>query len=391
MVMRAEGVFGFIRCNYLFDVFMQRLLLNCSLFACRGAVLLALLAGLLSQTRSASAQPANDNFASATALTGGWGSVSGDSSGATAEPGEPSHAGFPASASVWYQWTAPVSGQVSLDTLNSSFDTVVAVYTGTNVAYLTQVAANDDMFPANRTRFPIISGRVSYFLPFTGPSSLHFNATAGTTYYFAVDGAAGASGQFALSWAYHPGGVFRFATEDFDYSFTGGTGLPLYQCSEWETFSTENETTIGTYYDYYVPGVLVTVTRIGGAVGRVLVDYQTADVTAVAGVDYFPVSGTLVFDDFEMSKSIWVEILPSPPPNPFRPIPVDPATVETQMHRDFAVLLSNPRRAAAESPDVSDPRTDDAFATSLVRIWDADVDPILSFNMKRSTCASGNG
>src|SRR5262249_28222687 len=135
-----------------------------------------LYAGLFLGSALGAQPPANDNFASATVLTGRWGSLTNDSTRAPAEPGEPSHAGFPANASVWYQWTARVSGEVSLDTLNSSFDTVLAVYTGTSVTLLTQIAANDDMFPA------------SYGPPYTGPSTLRFNATAGTTYYFAVDG-----------------------------------------------------------------------------------------------------------------------------------------------------------------------------------------------------------
>ena len=66
-------------------------------------------------------------------------------------------------------------------------------------------------------------------------------------------------------------------------------------------------------------GLLVTVTRLAGSSGRVLVDYATTNLVntnallfgvsnAVAGVDYTPVSGTLVFDDFEMSKTIVIPI-----------------------------------------------------------------------------------
>src|ERR1019366_3796727 len=50
---------------------------------------------------------------------------------------------------------------------------------------------------------------------------------------------------------------------------------------------------------------------VAGSSGRVLVDYNTVDgstnmlnngdVPAVANQDYTPVSGTLIFDDFEMS------------------------------------------------------------------------------------------
>ncbi|PYI85352.1 MAG: hypothetical protein DME26_11240 [Verrucomicrobia bacterium] len=107
------------------------------------------------------AQSANDNFADAedvTGLNGGlFGSVTNDLSSATAEAGEPSHAGFPANATVWYRWTAPENGEVQLDTLSSSngVDTVLAVYTGNALGTLRQVAANDDVFPLTQfnTRF----------------------------------------------------------------------------------------------------------------------------------------------------------------------------------------------------------------------------------------------
>lgn len=236
---------------------MQRLLSYGSRLARGSAAPLGLLAAWLLSLAPAGAQPTNDNFGSATVLTGGWGSITGDSTGATAEPDEPSHGGFPAMASVWYQWTAPINGEVSLDTLNSSFDTILAVYTGTgtSVKLLTQVAANDDMFPAITNLISGVSGFGGinlYDLPFAGPSSLRFNATAGTTYYFAVDAKFGFSGQFQLNWAYHSGGVFRFATEEFDnidYGRpNGATFLPLYQAVDTESEKfIGDESTIGTY------------------------------------------------------------------------------------------------------------------------------------------------
>src|SRR6266576_3773532 len=167
------------------------------------------------------AQPANDNFADAedvTGLNGGlFGSVTNDTTSATAEVGEPSHAGFPANATIWYKWTAPQNGEIQLDTLSSAngLDTVLAVYTGNgnSLTTLRQVAANDDIFPLTQynTRFGFPG--FLFAQPFTGPSALRFNAKVGTTYYFVV-GVKTTGGPVTLGWAFHPSGVFRFATEE---------------------------------------------------------------------------------------------------------------------------------------------------------------------------------
>src|SRR5205085_10504991 len=54
---------------------------------------------------------------------------------------------------------------------------------------------------------------------------------------------------------------------------------------------------------------LITVVRTNGASGRVLVDYATVPGgTAIEGIDYFPVSGTMVFDDFQMSTNFVVDV-----------------------------------------------------------------------------------
>src|SRR5262249_51966346 len=91
---------------------------------------------------------ANDNFANATVLnaTNLWGTNIDNNMGATAEPGEPTHAGFAPSSSLWYKLVAPADGEIEVDTIGSSIDTVLGVYTGTGVGSLNQVAANDDLF-----------------------------------------------------------------------------------------------------------------------------------------------------------------------------------------------------------------------------------------------------
>lgn len=131
----------------------------------------------------AATRPANDDLVARFMLGGSTGSTAGLNRLATTESGEPSHAGNAGSRSVWWKWAAPATGQVSLDTHGSSFDTLLAVYEGTAINALTSIAANDNDGAAN------------------GVSSLLFQAQSGAEYEIAVDGANGASGDIALNWA----------------------------------------------------------------------------------------------------------------------------------------------------------------------------------------------
>ena len=133
--------------------------------------------------------PGNDNFASAQAITGCSGTVNGTNIAATKEPGEPAH--WPASAnsakSVWYQWQAVASQSVTINTIGSNYDTILAVYTGNSVSGLTLVTNNDD----------IASGNTA--------STVTFTATQGTIYRIAVDGfdnggSGGDTGSIVLNW-----------------------------------------------------------------------------------------------------------------------------------------------------------------------------------------------
>ena len=144
---------------------------------CRGWLGLALVMWTIHSLQAQN--PVNDSFAGRLTIVGSTNSVSGSNVGATAEPGEPSHAGNPAGGSIWWTWVAPDSGTVTVETLGSSFDTVLAVYTGGAVNALTLVAANDDA-------------------PGLGTSIVSFTAIQGTSYQIAVDGFSGARGDVVL-------------------------------------------------------------------------------------------------------------------------------------------------------------------------------------------------
>jgi len=127
------------------------------------------------------AGPSNDNFTSATSVSGGVWTISGSNFNATRETGEPNHGATSGYSSVWFSWSPTVSGQYTLSTSGSGFDTLLGVYTGTDFTDLTQVAANNNSTTG-----------VTW-------SKVRFPATAGTTYYFAVDGANKASGRYSLT------------------------------------------------------------------------------------------------------------------------------------------------------------------------------------------------
>ncbi len=137
--------------------------------------------------------PANDNFANAQQLGGPAGYVSGTNSGATKEAGEPSHSpdNNAGGKSVWYKWTAPSSGAATFATgtstlgAASTFDTVLAVYTGSGVGALTSLGKNDD------------SGATGIVT-----SIVQFNAVGGTTYVIAVDGWNADEGAVGLNWSH---------------------------------------------------------------------------------------------------------------------------------------------------------------------------------------------
>ena len=119
----------------------------------------ACLLGLAPAT--ALAAPGNDNFANAAVLGGLPASASGDNTDATKEPGEPDHAGDPGGQSVWWAWTAPAGGSVTVDTCGSGVDTLLAVYTGDSVGALSPVGSNDDACDlGSAVTFPAVAGQV---------------------------------------------------------------------------------------------------------------------------------------------------------------------------------------------------------------------------------------
>jgi hypothetical protein len=126
----------------------------------------------------------NDNFADRIVLSGWPLSTAGANLGASSEPVEPNHDGIPGGKSIWWTWSTPTAGGVTMTTIGSDFDTVLAIYKGDSITTLSAVAGNDD----------------DPFLPAgTRTSRVIFNAVSGTDYQIAVDGYHGASGNAVLN------------------------------------------------------------------------------------------------------------------------------------------------------------------------------------------------
>ena len=125
----------------------------------------------------------SDMFASCISLRGPAGSESDNNQNATKEPSEPNHAGNAGGRSLWYCWSTTNNTIVTFDTLGTTFDTLLAVYTGNDVSNLTLIAGNDDVAGATNRL-----------------SKVSFTPVPGMTYHIAVDGYGGASGIVNLNW-----------------------------------------------------------------------------------------------------------------------------------------------------------------------------------------------
>ncbi len=144
---------------------------------------------------------------------------------------------------------------------------------------------------------------------------------------------------------------------------------PLYVVTEDETI----QAPFGpakTFNPREAKGALLTVTRTSGSLGRVLVDYYTTNEVQgststnlpMEGVDYLPVSGTLIFDDYQMSTNILVPVFSDSMQNDDKAI---------------GVVLANPRPAPEEDPEIIMPRLGNvAEATvNILEINELLVDP----------------
>ena len=127
---------------------------------------------------------ANDDFASATEITGSRRTVSGHNLGATWQEGEPQIDSWGTDSnqgSVWWKWTAPADGLTTVTTDGSFIYNELAVYTGASLEGLTEVAKQ-------RTGGSFDNGFSYEERAALANRTVSFNAVADTTYYFMVVG-----------------------------------------------------------------------------------------------------------------------------------------------------------------------------------------------------------
>ncbi len=132
----------------------------------------------LAPSAALAAAPANDDFDHGLALTLPS-QVTGTQVDATLETGEPATSIPSIGRSVWYELTATTSERLRIDTCGSDAPAELAVYTGTSVTSLNEVAQST--YNCN------------------GGARVYVDAVVGTTYHVRVAGATGAPGTIVLT------------------------------------------------------------------------------------------------------------------------------------------------------------------------------------------------
>ena len=123
----------------------------------------AVAASLVAASPALAAPPANDNFADASKIGVGQ-EYTGSFTDATAELGEPDHGSSGDGHTVWFRYRSPRNASLTIETYGTENGTLLAAYTGSDVADLHQVVVDDDY-----------------------DNTIRFKGRRGRTYWIAVD------------------------------------------------------------------------------------------------------------------------------------------------------------------------------------------------------------
>lgn len=122
-------------------------------------------------------------FASRAQIVANSGTVACNTTNFNRQAGEPNHCGSTNGASAWLSIQPTTNGLMAVNTDGSTFDTLLAVYTGSVLTNLVAVGCDDNSG---------LDGR---------DSQLMFPVSAGTNYQIMVEGAGGSSGTVVLNFA----------------------------------------------------------------------------------------------------------------------------------------------------------------------------------------------
>jgi outer membrane protein assembly factor BamB len=147
--------------------------------------------------------PANDAFAAAQVITGRSVRIDAANANCTRESGEPRILNSAGGKSLWYRWTAPAAARFQIAVTSDGFDPLLAVYTGTTLANLTLVGANDNLATTGTDTGSLVT----------------LEAVAGTTYYFQIDGKPAATNQPP------PNGAFVLTVNDSRWQAITGNNI----------------------------------------------------------------------------------------------------------------------------------------------------------------------
>lgn len=154
----------------------------------RTAVLLSLVLVMAAMV-GAQATISYDDFADAGVISSLPFGLALDNTGATREVDEPQPSCGLMDATLWFSYTPTSTHKLRVDTLDfGTIDTVLAVYTGTGLDSLTEVACNEDH------RKTVVDA--------ASESLLYVEATAGTTYMIQVGGYDALAGPIQLNAAF---------------------------------------------------------------------------------------------------------------------------------------------------------------------------------------------
>jgi hypothetical protein len=104
-----------------------------------------------------------------------------DTSGSVSDPAEPNHCGYPPCASYWLSYTPPSSGSLTINTMGTSFNAVLAIYTGGNLSDLVPITCSANHGQAGETVTFSALGGTTYLVVIqgvdcaTGPARVNFN------------------------------------------------------------------------------------------------------------------------------------------------------------------------------------------------------------------------